>query len=855
MNPVKPVAQHDTDGDIRAQRHTYRLGIAMVLVVFLAGLGHLHFAWHRYHANEALKVINLGDTVGALLNLTDIQALSASPRDMDTEAYQNIYQSLSRMVKVNTSISHAYLVRVEAGATVLLLESAPAQFTRKSSPGRIFRDEQALIDAAWTSTGTLFTDTVQNSQGSWLSTLTPIYSAASAQPVAILGITYPLAPWNKHIMEHMLTDVLVVLSVIVLTLALWRIFTEHSSLQRRSRLLARDKALFHSVFEQAPIGISIGGDDRVTYTSPDGRFSVNHMYEVILGRTKAELEQTDWHDITHPDDLQADLALLARYKAGEIDRYTIEKRFIRPDGSTVWANLTIGTLIGDPRQGKQHLCILEDITARKNAEQALRESERGKAVLLSHLPGLAYRCKYDRNWTMEFVSQGCETLTGYAPECLVDNRDISFGDLIAPEYRDLLWAEWALALTQNRHFRHEYEIITHEGARKWVLEHGQFIFCADGSVEALEGIVIDISELKMRESQISYLNEHDFLTGLYNRGHFEQAKQRLADAAYMPLTIAVCDINGVRLVNDAFGLGEGDRLITDVAHILQTYSRTGDVLCRTGGDDFTLLLPCTTEEQAVMLVEGIARAVERYNQSEQARLVEMSLSFGVCTTTEGMTLDQALAAAEERLKHRKILTQKSSHSAILSSIMATLYARSQETEEHGKRLTHLTRQIGEKMGLDTGTLDDLELLSMLHDIGKVGISDHILNKPARLDPEEWELMKHHSEIGYRIALSSPELEHIAIYILSHHEQWDGLGYPFGLKGDAIPLPARILTVADAYDAMTEDRVYRLAMPKADAVAEIARCAGTQFDPTVAQIVIELLAQQDAAPVLPASSEQ
>ena len=237
MNPMKPVAEHDTHIDLRAQKRAYRLGIVIVLLVFLAGLGHLHFAWHRYHANEALKVINLGDTVGALLNLTDIQALTASPRDMGTEAYQNIYQSLSRMVKVNTSIAHAYLVRVEAGATVLLLESAPSQYTRKSSPGRIFRDEQALIDAAWTSTGTLFTDTVQNDQGSWLSTLTPIYSAASAQPVAILGITYPLTPWNKHIMEHMLTDVLVVLSVIILTLALWRIFTEHSSLQRRSRPL------------------------------------------------------------------------------------------------------------------------------------------------------------------------------------------------------------------------------------------------------------------------------------------------------------------------------------------------------------------------------------------------------------------------------------------------------------------------------------------------------------------------------------------------------------------------------------------------------------------------------------------
>jgi HD-GYP domain-containing protein (c-di-GMP phosphodiesterase class II) len=129
---------------------------------------------------------------------------------------------------------------------------------------------------------------------------------------------------------------------------------------------------------------------------------------------------------------------------------------------------------------------------------------------------------------------------------------------------------------------------------------------------------------------------------------------------------------------------------------------------------------------------------------------------------------------------------------------------------------------------------------MLHDIGKIGIDNSILNKPGKLSKNEWEIMKKHSEIGYRIAMSSPELEPIAEYILAHHERWDGNGYPQGLKGEEIPLLSRILAVVDSYDAMTEDRVYRKAMTHQAAIEEIKKNAGTQFDPNIAQIFIDSL---------------
>ncbi len=196
--------------------------------------------------------------------------------------------------------------------------------------------------------------------------------------------------------------------------------------------------------------------------------------------------------------------------------------------------------------------------------------------------------------------------------------------------------------------------------------------------------------------------------------------------------------------------------------------------------------------------------------------------------------------AAEYLHHGKLLNQNSSHSEIVSSIMSTLYAKSQETEQHGQRLGEICLMIGEKIGLEQKVLDELVLLSKLHDIGKIGVDDRILHKPGKLDDDEWIIMKKHTEIGYRIAMSTPQLEHIAYHILTHHERWDGKGYPEGLQGEAIPIHTRILAIADAYDAMTEDRVYRKALSHEEAMLEIKKNIGTQFDPKLAELFMELM---------------
>ncbi|MEA4846579.1 MAG: HD-GYP domain-containing protein [Clostridiaceae bacterium] len=189
---------------------------------------------------------------------------------------------------------------------------------------------------------------------------------------------------------------------------------------------------------------------------------------------------------------------------------------------------------------------------------------------------------------------------------------------------------------------------------------------------------------------------------------------------------------------------------------------------------------------------------------------------------------------------QKLLDDKSSRNAIIDTLLGMLYEKSMETEGHSKRVETHCYSIGIKLKLSPRELEELSLLAILHDIGKVGINPDILKKPGRLTTSEWEEMKRHPEIGYRMVKVTPELADVAEFILSHHERWDGKGYPRGLKGEEIPLVCRILAVIDAYDAMTNDRVYRKAMSSEEAILELQKNAGTQFDSEIVRLFIQIL---------------
>jgi diguanylate cyclase (GGDEF)-like protein/PAS domain S-box-containing protein len=473
--------------------------------------------------------------------------------------------------------------------------------------------------------------------------------------------------------------------------------------------------------------------------------------------------------------------------------------------------------------------------------EKLKESERSNALLLMNLPGMVYRCRYDKHWTMEYVSDGSINLTGYKPSDLVGNHTIAFNDLITPEFRKPVWEQWTRTLQEKTSFIGEYSIRTATGEIKWVYEHGRGIYDEFGNIDIVEGLIIDITDRKMKENEINYLNHHDTLTGIYNRRFFEMEKLRMERQQLYPVSVIMGDINGLKLINDSFGHIEGDKLIVSIARILQNNCRECDILARTGGDEFSILLPDSTNEYAEEIAKRIEEDCAELKKTALGDVYHLSISLGCATKYDPeQPLSQIIKDAEDRMYRHKMLQSRSLHSSLISSMKSTLFEKNKETEEHAQRLIVYSNLIGHRMHLMDQQLNDLELLSTLHDIGKIGISDLLLNKPGKLSEEEWIEMKKHPEIGYRIAMSTSELAPIAEYILYHHERWDGNGYPQGLKGTEIPLLSRIIAVADAYDAMTEDRPYRVAMSQQEAVDELRYNAGKQFDPNIVEIFLSEL---------------
>ncbi|KAF1302416.1 MULTISPECIES: HD domain-containing phosphohydrolase [Enterococcus] len=355
-----------------------------------------------------------------------------------------------------------------------------------------------------------------------------------------------------------------------------------------------------------------------------------------------------------------------------------------------------------------------------------------------------------------------------------------------------------------------------------------------------QGIVIvfrDIHEETKHHQQIEFLSYHDPLTCLYNRHYLEEHFNCYSQPANFPITVVMGDVNGLKLTNDVFGHKAGDELLKEVARVFEKNCSSEHIVSRWGGDEFVVIMPKTSSKEAEQIVQAIRETPVKLANIGGVT-ASISLGFSTMDSTK-TTLVETMSRAEEHMYHKKLLDGKSYRNSIINTLLVTLFENSTETEEHSQRLLRYCKAVGMKMDLHPRLLDDLALVCLLHDIGKVGIDPRILNKPGKLTLEEWKEMQRHTEIGYRIAQATPELAPLANLILSHHERWDGKGYPHGLKGTDIPLICRILAIADTYDAMTNNRVYRKSVSHEKAIAEIKANAGTQFDPTIAAIFIEL----------------
>ncbi len=386
-----------------------------------------------------------------------------------------------------------------------------------------------------------------------------------------------------------------------------------------------------------------------------------------------------------------------------------------------------------------------------------------------------------------------------------------------------------------------------EQMEKYVPNLGIYLDCRSNPVMDKNGNILyiveqlrDITESKQVEERLKYLSFHDQLTGVYNRTYFENEIKRLNKSREYPITIISMDVEGLKIVNDTLGHKRGDEILKLSTRLLQESLRESDILARTGGDEFVALLPGTDFPAGEKIVSRITAGIEQYNLQTPTE-IPLGISIGLsCAENAGRDLATVFKEADDLMYRDKLSKTVTARSRIMRSLMTTLEQRDFITPEHSRRLEELCRTVGEKIGLSEKQLSDLFFLSRVHDLGNVGIPDHILFKRGPLNDEEWKIMRQHPEKGFRIARVNADLAEIADLILKHHERWDGRGYPMGLAGTEIPVECRILAIADAYIVMTSDRPFRMALSNEEAGRELRRCAGTQFDPKLVEVFLKVV---------------
>lgn len=354
------------------------------------------------------------------------------------------------------------------------------------------------------------------------------------------------------------------------------------------------------------------------------------------------------------------------------------------------------------------------------------------------------------------------------------------------------------------------------------------------------GVVIvfrDFSDKKEKLEEIEYLSFHDHLTGLYNRRYMEDTIARLDKERNLPLSIMVIDVNGLKLTNDAFGHKMGDELLVQVSNLLKEKCRSVDIVGRMGGDEFCVLLPGTSVEEAEQIKKRILRSAS--NTKIDSIVVSLAVGFAV-KEDKDQDIKAVMTIADnnmykDKLKHGKVMRNRT-----IETVLKNINHKYDQEQIHTERVSQYCEEIAKAMGFEENKIQEIKTAGILHDIGKIMVPPEILNKPSKLTDEEFEIIKRHPETSYQILKSVDEYSVFAEDVLYHHERHDGKGYPEGLVADEIPVNSKIIAVADAYEAMTAKRPYQNPKSKDEALEELVRCSGTQFDPKIVDVFVNIM---------------
>ena len=622
--------------------------------------------------------------------------------------------------------------------------------------------------------------------------------------------------------------------------------TERRETRRR---LEENEQRYRSLFEQ--------NVDAVFTFDLEGRFvDANPACETVSGYTPAELHGTHFLPLVVPEDRDRTLALNSQAVRGAAQHEEIA--LLHKSGRRVEVTITKvpivvdGTIVGV-------YGIAKDITARKQAEAALRQSDTWLRAVAEAGPVPMMITRWNDSLIL-YANHHVRGLFGIAPEEEVVGRH-TLDFYAMPEGRAAL----RQALTEKDHLPNwECRLRRMDGTAFWA--SGAFQKMVYQGEEAIFAVFRDVSTQRRLLDEARAQAEQDPLTGLLNHRAFHRRLEEEAERARYggtSLAIAVLDLDNFKFFNDVYGHAVGDDVLRQVAAVLRAACRAHDTLARFGGDEFALLMPdvggdTTAESVRARLAAGIGDL--RHRPPGAGCAVPIGLSVGVALfPAEAPTRLAVMQIADERLLRAKAGTGANTEAQrlrgalrdsvegfpMLDALVTAVDNKDRYTRRHSEDVLTHSLQIARRLGMTEADQHTLTMAALLHDVGKIGVADHILRKPGPLTDEEVEAIQTHPAVGAAVVAAVPGLTVILGAVRHHHERWDGGGYPDGLRGEETPLLARLLAVADAYSAMTTDRPYRKGLAASEARHRLGQGAGTQWDP----VYVEAFLAAPSAPDL------
>ncbi len=566
----------------------------------------------------------------------------------------------------------------------------------------------------------------------------------------------------------------------------------------------------------------VGRDLDEVVSKPGNCTEAKNITKELYTKSDVTMQVVRYNKEGNPLDLQA-RGILVRAKErilGAYGMYTDIGEIMKKERDLKEANDELEAALNQLRAAESELrSQFENL---EESKELLKKSEEKNKAIVNTLPDMI--CIFDTNGILldiqgeniksinilkKHISKGCTEIFEEAPAKLIleniknaiKTKKMQIFQYIKPFNKDNKYFEFRIAQMNSN------EMLT---------------------------VIRDVTKDIKYKEKIEYMLFHDQLTGLYDRVSYDRCIKELDKKANLPITIVICDLNGLKLVNDAFGFKTGDKLLKNIANILNKNCPQSSRIIRVGGDEFAIMLPKTTEVKANQLIEKIKNDLSKV----KVESLVLSMSFGTCTKYDTeQNLYEVHSNAEDKMNRLKLHESPSMRGKTILTIIKTLHEKNSREEQHSHRVSELCVKMGMVMGFSSDDIQELKTVGLLHDIGKIGIEESILNKPGRLTDDEMAEIRKHPEIGYRILSSVNNMAEMANYVLWHHERIDGKGYPRGLKGMDIPLQSRIIGIADTYDAMTSYRSYRDPMTEKQAIEELLRVGGTQLDANLVEIFV------------------